>query len=112
MLPSSRADAGDLGNATGRNACATASPALLETPLKPAVSTVVARFRASHQEPDSPVRAIHHQAAREGSFAEIPAQVDGRLKTALEKRGIYIDFNLLVGRPFSADRPSFFGPRH
>jgi DEAD/DEAH box helicase domain-containing protein len=88
MLPSSRADAGDLGNATGRNACATASPALLETPLKPAVSTVVARFRASHQEPDSPVRAIHHQAAREGSFAEIPAQVDGRLKTALEKRGI------------------------
>jgi DEAD/DEAH box helicase domain-containing protein len=65
-----------------------ASPALLDTPLKPAVTTVVARFRASHQEPDSPVRAIHHQEAREGSFTEIPAAVDGRLKTALEKRGI------------------------
>ena len=65
-----------------------ASPALLDTPLKPAVNTVVARFRVSHQEPDSPVRAIHHQAAREGIFSEIPAQVDGRLKTALEKRGI------------------------
>jgi DEAD/DEAH box helicase domain-containing protein len=65
-----------------------ASPALLDTPAKPAVNTVVARFRASHQEPDSPVRAIHHQDARAGSFAEIPAQVDGRLKTALEKRGI------------------------
>jgi len=66
----------------------TASAALLETPVKPEVNTVVARFRAAHQEPDSPVRAIHHQAAREGSFAEIPAQVDGRLKAAIEKRGI------------------------
>jgi DEAD/DEAH box helicase domain-containing protein len=65
-----------------------ASPALLDTPLKPAVTTVVARFRASHQDPDSPVRAIHHQEAREGSFTEIPPAVDGRLKTALEKRGI------------------------
>jgi DEAD/DEAH box helicase domain-containing protein len=65
-----------------------ASPALLDNPVKPAVSTVVARFRASHQEPDSPVRAIHHQAAREGSFSPIPEAVDGRLKTALEKRGI------------------------
>src|SRR5580700_1259927 len=83
MLPSFRRDATDLNKDTGRNACAT-----LETPIKPAVGTVVARFRASHQEPDSPVRAIHHQAAREGSFAEIPAAVDGRLKTALEKRGI------------------------
>jgi len=65
-----------------------ASPALLDTPSKQAVTSVVARFRASLQEPDSPVRAIHHQAAQEGNFAEIPDGVDARLKAALEKRGI------------------------
>ena len=65
-----------------------ASAALLETSLQPTVNTVIARFRAAHQEPDSPIRAIHHQEAREGSFAEIPGHVDGRLKRALEKHGI------------------------
>jgi len=37
---------------------------------------------------DSAVRAIHHQPAAEGVYAEIPAAVDARLRAALEKRGI------------------------
>src|SRR5579862_4953746 len=55
---------------------------------KPSLEAVVSRFRAAHQEPDSPVRAIHHQPAAEGSFADIPAEVDPRLRAALERRGI------------------------
>ncbi len=55
---------------------------------KPSLEAVVSRFRSLHQEPDSPVRAIHHQPAAEGSFAEMPAAVDARLRAALEKRGI------------------------
>ncbi len=37
---------------------------------------------------DSAVRAIHHQPAAEGTFADIPPLVDPRLRAALEKRGI------------------------
>jgi DEAD/DEAH box helicase domain-containing protein len=55
---------------------------------KPSLDAVVARFRKAHQEPDSPVRAIHHQPAAEGSFADIPGAVDARLKAALERRGV------------------------
>jgi len=38
--------------------------------------------------PDSPVRAIRHQAARAGEFAEIPDRVAQPLRAALERRGI------------------------
>jgi DEAD/DEAH box helicase domain-containing protein len=55
---------------------------------KPSLEAVVSRFRASHQDPDSPVRAIHHQPATEGTFAEIPERVDSRLRAALDRRGI------------------------
>jgi DEAD/DEAH box helicase domain-containing protein len=54
----------------------------------PSLDAVVARFQSLHQKPDSPVRAIHHQPAAEGVFADIPAAVDVRLRAALEKRGI------------------------
>ncbi|HWC95170.1 MAG TPA: DEAD/DEAH box helicase [Candidatus Sulfopaludibacter sp.] len=60
----------------------------LSVATKPSLEAVVARFRSSHQQPDSPVRAIHHQAATEGLFADMPASVDERLRAALEKRGI------------------------
>jgi DEAD/DEAH box helicase domain-containing protein len=60
----------------------------LAVPRKPSLEAVVARFQSAHQEPDSPVRAIHHQPAAEGVYAEIPAAVDARLRAALEKRGI------------------------
>ena len=56
----------------------------------PAVSleTVVTQFQVAHREPDSAVRAIHHQPASEGVFSDIPATTDPRLREALEKRGI------------------------
>src|SRR5690349_2706523 len=60
----------------------------LHLPRKPAVEAVVSRFQSVHQQTDSPVRAIHHQPAREGEFAELPAGVDDRLIQALERRGI------------------------
>jgi DEAD/DEAH box helicase domain-containing protein len=52
------------------------------------LDAVVARYRSAHGEPGSPVRAVHHQPAAEGSFAAIPPAVDPRLRAALEKRGI------------------------
>ena len=54
----------------------------------PSLDAVVARFQSLHQQPDSPVRAIHHQLASEGVYADIPPAVDPRLRAALDKRGI------------------------
>ncbi|MGA2116845.1 MAG: DEAD/DEAH box helicase [Bryobacteraceae bacterium] len=56
--------------------------------FRPSLDAVVARFRAAHLEPDSPVRAVHHQAASEGVYAEMPPAIDPRLRAALKKRGI------------------------
>jgi DEAD/DEAH box helicase domain-containing protein len=55
---------------------------------KPSLEAVVSRFRTAHLEPDSPVRAVHHQTPSEGVFADVPATVDARLRAALEKRGV------------------------
>ncbi len=55
---------------------------------QPSLEAVVSHFRARHQEPDSPIRAIHHQLASEGTFAEIPATVDARLAAVLAARGV------------------------
>jgi DEAD/DEAH box helicase domain-containing protein len=55
---------------------------------QPSLEAVVSHFRARHEGPDSPVRAIHHQPASEGSFAEIPATVDPRLGAVLAARGV------------------------
>ena len=52
------------------------------------LDAVITRFQTLHQQADSPVRAIHHQAATEGSFADMPDAVDGRLRAALAQRGI------------------------
>src|SRR3954470_6869721 len=52
------------------------------------LETVVTQFQAAHREPDSSVRAIHHQPASEGIYSDLPAGLDSRLVTALEKRGI------------------------
>jgi len=60
----------------------------LAVATKPSLEAVVSRFRSVHQEPDSPVRAIHHQASTEGEYAEMPAVVDPRLRAALAGRGI------------------------
>ena len=52
------------------------------------LEAVVSHFREIHREPDSAVRAIHHQPAVEGEFADIPVTVDSRLCAVLGKRGI------------------------
>ncbi|HLK67063.1 MAG TPA: DEAD/DEAH box helicase [Bryobacteraceae bacterium] len=54
----------------------------------PSLDAVVTRFQDLHRKPNSPVRAIHHQPASEGVYADIPAAVDARLRAALTKRGI------------------------
>jgi DEAD/DEAH box helicase domain-containing protein len=57
-------------------------------PAAASLETVVTQLEAAHREPDSAVRAIHHQPASDGEFAEMPAAVDPKLREALEKRGI------------------------
>lgn len=52
------------------------------------LEAVVTQFETAHREPDSAVRAIHHQPASEGEFAEMPSAVDPRLRQALENRGV------------------------
>ena len=60
----------------------------LRPPGANSLQSVVTQFETARREPDSAVRAIHHQPASEGIYAGIPAAVDPRLKTALAKRGI------------------------
>src|SRR5580692_4251029 len=52
------------------------------------IESSVARFEQWMAQPDSPIRAIRHQAAREGEYAEIPATVAPALRDALIARGI------------------------
>jgi DEAD/DEAH box helicase domain-containing protein len=52
------------------------------------VATAVARFQQWMTDPDSPIRAIRHQPAREGEFAEIPESIAPALRQTLEARGI------------------------
>ena len=51
------------------------------------IETSVARFEQWMAQPDSPIRAIRHQAAREGEYAEIPASVAPALRQALDRAG-------------------------
>jgi len=46
------------------------------------------RFRTACQEPDSPIRAIHHQPACDGEYADLPAEIRPELRAALAARGI------------------------
>ena len=46
------------------------------------------RFERWMDAPDSPVRAVKHQPAREGEYEEIPESVDAGLRRALAARGI------------------------
>ena len=49
----------------------------------------IARFQQWMTDPDSPVRAIRRQAARDGQFRDIPAEVQPALKQTLHDRGIH-----------------------
>jgi DEAD/DEAH box helicase domain-containing protein len=55
---------------------------------KESLEAVVSYFQSKHRDPDSAVRAIHHQPASDGVYSDIPALVDTKLRAALEKRGI------------------------
>ena len=48
----------------------------------------IAQFEKWAADPDSPVRALRHQAARPGEFADFPNSLAEPLKKALAKRGI------------------------
>ena len=52
------------------------------------VETAIARFRQWMADPDSPIRAIRHQEAREGEYAEIPETAGPAIRRMLEARGV------------------------
>ncbi|HLH00168.1 MAG TPA: DEAD/DEAH box helicase [Bryobacteraceae bacterium] len=52
------------------------------------VETSVARFEQWMADPDSPIRAIRHQPAREGEYAAIPERIAPAIRAVLESRGI------------------------
>ena len=60
----------------------------LAVATKSSLEAVVSRYRSAHREPDSPVRAIHHQSASDGSYADLPSIIDPRLREGLSARGI------------------------
>ena len=49
---------------------------------------VVQEFERLIDQPESPIRAIRHQPATEGDFADLPDSVDPRLRESLKRRGI------------------------
>jgi DEAD/DEAH box helicase domain-containing protein len=66
-------------------------PEFSETiPSRPqqSLAPLVERFQAARQEPDSPIRAIHHQPATEGEYAALPEEIRPELRAALAGRGI------------------------
>jgi DEAD/DEAH box helicase domain-containing protein len=63
-------------------------PVALSAAAAPSLQAVVARFESAHRDPESPVRAIHHQPAAEGEYIAMPEAIDGRLRAALAAGGI------------------------
>jgi DEAD/DEAH box helicase domain-containing protein len=64
------------------------SLSLSEAPKTGGVEAALARFEQWQTQPDSPIRAIRHQPAREGEFAELPETLHASLRQALATRGI------------------------
>ena len=52
------------------------------------VESALSRFRQAMADPDSPIRAIRHQAARAGEFLPMPDSVEPALVRALQSRGV------------------------
>jgi DEAD/DEAH box helicase domain-containing protein len=52
------------------------------------LESAVAKYREWAAAPDSPVRAVHHQPAREGVYAALPEVLDPRMAVMLRGRGI------------------------
>jgi len=60
----------------------------LSRALSPHLKAVIDRFQALSERPESPVRAIHHVPASEGTFAPLPETLAPALREVLAKRGI------------------------
>jgi DEAD/DEAH box helicase domain-containing protein len=60
----------------------------LAFPRPAGLESVLTRFRTELGPSESPVRAIRHEPAAEGSYCDLPSTLDPRLRTALERRGI------------------------
>jgi DEAD/DEAH box helicase domain-containing protein len=52
------------------------------------LEAALTRFRELMAHPESPIRAIRRQPAREAEYAAMPDAIQGELRTALERRGI------------------------
>ncbi|MCX6596382.1 MAG: DEAD/DEAH box helicase [Acidobacteria bacterium] len=68
-----------------------ATPSLFDLPAptrSQSVETALRRFEELQARPNSPIRAIHHQPAREAQSVELPGEVDPRLREALTARGV------------------------
>ncbi len=52
------------------------------------IEAAVARFEHLMSDPDSPIRAMRHQPARDGEFCDLPASLAPALRQMLESRGI------------------------
>jgi len=52
------------------------------------LETAIARLHDLMAEPDSPIRAIRHQPARPGEFAEMPESIPPALRKVLDGKGI------------------------
>src|SRR5690348_17196982 len=55
---------------------------------KPGLDSILTHFRNELGPSESPVRAIRHEPATAGSYCDLPAALDPRLRAALERRGI------------------------
>lgn len=52
------------------------------------LTAAITRLRSWMMEPNSPIRAVHHQPARPGEFEEMPAGLPAELRDVLARRGI------------------------
>ena len=52
------------------------------------LESAVAKFRDWAAQPDSPVRALHHEPARAGAYVDFPTHLDPKLGGMLRTRGI------------------------
>ena len=64
-------------------------PQAMAAEQRPALEAALTHFQAALGEPGSPVRAIRHEPAGNGTFADLPASLHPALRQALEDRGIH-----------------------
>ena len=64
------------------------TPLALGPASKGSLEGLVRQYEAAHRDAGSVIRAIHHQPASEGIFADFPDALEPRLRAALERRGV------------------------